>query len=280
MHVITSLSEIKKYTAHLRSSGKTIGFVPTMGALHAGHLQLVRAARCQNDVTVCSIFVNPTQFNNAEDYRLYPRLLEEDNQLLEAANCDILFVPASAEIYPEPTLVQFNFGLLEQVMEGKYRPGHFNGVAIVVSKLFHLVNPTRAYFGQKDLQQYTILNQLVRDLNFDLEMVCHPIVREPDGLAMSSRNRRLSPEQRLIAVHLYKALTLAAELLQTQNIAQVKETVAHYLSQFDAIQAEYFEVVNVKNLQPLTELNHSGGAALCIAAYLGDIRLIDNIILP
>lgn len=280
MHVITSLSEIKIHTNQLRSSGKTIGFVPTMGALHAGHLQLVRAAGEQNDITVCSIFVNPTQFNNPEDYRLYPRLLEEDTHLLEAADCDVLFVPAAIEIYPEPALVQFNFGLLEQVMEGKYRPGHFNGVATVVSKLFHLVNPHRAYFGQKDLQQYTILNQLVRDLNFDLEMVCHSIIREPDGLAMSSRNRRLNPEQRVVAVHLYKALTLAAEFLQNQDIAQVKETVAHYLGQFDELQPEYFEVVNVKNLQPLTELNQSGGAALCIAAYLGDIRLIDNIILP
>jgi len=279
MHVITTLSEIKKHTAHLRSSGKTIGFVPTMGALHEGHLQLVRTAGQQNDITVCSIFVNPTQFNNAEDYRLYPRLLTEDRQLLEAANCDVLFVPAAAEIYPEPALLQFNFGLLEQVMEGKYRPGHFNGVATIVSKLFHLVNPDRAYFGQKDLQQYTILNQLVRDLNFNLEMVCHPIIREADGLAMSSRNRRLNPEQRVTAIHLYKALTLAAESLQTQDIAQVKETVAHYLSQFDTIQPEYFEVVNVKTLQPLNELDQSGGAALCIAAYLGDIRLIDNIIL-
>ena len=280
MHVITSLSEIKKHTAHLRSSGKTIGFVPTMGALHAGHLQLLRAAARQNNVTVCSIFVNPTQFNNAEDYRLYPRLLEEDARILEEEKCDILFSPAATDMYPETTQLRFDFGSLEHVMEGKYRPGHFNGVAIVVSKLFHLVNPHRAYFGQKDLQQYTILNQLVRDLDFDLEMVCHPIVREADGLAMSSRNRRLNPEQRLVAVHLYKALMLAAELLQTQDIVQVKETVADYLRQFEAIQPEYFEVVNVKNLQPLAELDGSGGAALCIAAYLGDIRLIDNIILP
>jgi len=279
MHVITSLSEIKKQTAQLRSSGKTIGFVPTMGALHAGHLQLLQTAAEQNNVTVCSIFVNPTQFNNADDYRLYPRTLDEDARVLEAEQCDFLFAPTAAEMYPEATQLKFDFGPLEQVMEGKYRPGHFNGVATVVSKLFHLVNPHRAYFGQKDLQQYTILNQMVQDLNFDLEMVCHPIIREADGLAMSSRNRRLTAEQRAIAVHLYKALNLAAELLKTETIPQVKETVAGYLSQFTQIQLEYMEIVDVKTLQPLMQFNEQACTALCIAAHLGDIRLIDNIIL-
>jgi len=279
MHVITSLSEIKKQTAQLRSAGKTIGFVPTMGALHAGHLQLLQTAAGQNHITVCSIFVNPTQFNNAEDYRLYPRTLDEDARVLEAEQCDILFAPTAAEMYPEAAQLKFDFGPLEQVMEGKYRPGHFNGVATVVSKLFHLVNPHRAYFGQKDLQQYTILNQMVQDLNFNLELVCHPIIREADGLAMSSRNRRLTAEQRAIAVHLYKALNLASELLKTETIPQVKETVAGYLSQFNQIQLEYLEIVDVKTLQPLTQLNKQAGTALCIAAYLGDIRLIDNVIL-
>ena len=279
MHVITSLSELKKQTAQLRNSGKTIGFVPTMGALHAGHLQLLRAAAQQNDVTVCSIFVNPTQFNNAEDYRLYPRLLEEDAGILAAEKCDFLFAPDPAEMYPQVTQLKFDFGPLEQVMEGKYRPGHFNGVATVVSKLFHLVHPHRAYFGQKDLQQFTILNQLVQDLNFDLEIICHPIVRESDGLAMSSRNRRLTGEQRAAAVHLYKALNLAAELLKTEAIPPAKETVANYLNQFSLIQLEYFEIVDVKTLQPLAQLNKQAGSALCIAAYLGDIRLIDNVIL-
>jgi len=267
---------MKKQAAQLRISGETIGFVPTMGALHAGHLQLLRAAARQNSVTVCSIFVNPTQFNNAEDYRLYPRLLEEDLRLLEAENCDYLFSPTAADMYPEEVQLKFNFGSLEQVMEGEFRPGHFNGVATVVSKLFHLVHPHKAYFGQKDLQQYTILDQLVRDLNFDVEMVCHPVVREEDGLAMSSRNRRLTSEQRAAAVHLYKALTLAAELLKSEEIPQVKEAVADYLSRFDLIQLEYFEIVDVKTLQPLAQLNQQASTALCIAAYLGDIRLIDN----
>lgn len=279
MQIISSLSEVRKQTVHIRSTGSTIGFVPTMGALHEGHLQLLRAAVQQNDVAVCSIFVNPTQFNNAEDYRLYPRLPEEDIELLKNNNCHLLFVPDAAEMYPEPPVLKFNFGLLETVMEGQYRPGHFNGVATVVSKLFHLINPHKAYFGQKDLQQYAIINQLVSDLHFDVNLVCHPIVREPDGLAMSSRNRRLSVAEREVAGHLYKALQLAQNLVKTHQVADIKAAVVNYLQAYEPIKLEYFEIADLKTLQPLAYPASNNGIALCIAAFLGSVRLIDNIII-
>ena len=266
-------------TEKLRRSGKTIGFVPTMGALHNGHLELIRAAGSQNDVTVCSIFVNPTQFNNAEDFRLYPRIEQEDALKLEAAQCDILFLPAAETMYPKAAKTNFNFGELETVMEGAHRPGHFNGVALIVSKLFHVIQPHKAYFGQKDLQQYAIIKQLVTDLNFNLELVCFPIVREADGLAMSSRNRRLTEKQREIAPQLYKALQLAEKMLQENaRVSVVKSAVTNYLKQFPEIRLEYFEIADAETLQTLPEDGSKHEAALCIAAFLGEIRLIDNLI--
>ena len=262
----------------LRVSGKTVGFVPTMGALHEGHLHLIRASVSENDITVCSIFVNPTQFNNAEDFRLYPRIEEQDALMLKAADCDILFMPSAAEMYPATAKVHFNFGELESVMEGAHRPGHFNGVALIVSKLFHIVQPHRAYFGQKDLQQYAIIRQLVTDLNFNLELVRYPIVREEDGLAMSSRNRRLTPEQREIAPQLHHALVLAKNMLPNYSLLQIKNAVADYLNDYPEIRLEYFEIVDSVSLQPINELEGPQEVALCLAAFLGEIRLIDNIV--
>jgi pantoate--beta-alanine ligase len=250
-----------------------------MGALHAGHLQLLQTARAENQMVCCSIFVNPIQFNNAEDYQRYPRVVEADIRILEAHQCDYLFLPKAGEMYPQPLGLSFHFGDLETVMEGQFRPGHFSGVAAVVSKLFHLVNPHKAYFGQKDLQQYLIIRRLVEDLNFNLELVCHPIIRESDGLAMSSRNRRLGEPERREAVHLYKSLTLAREWLQTKSVAEVKTAVAQYLAGFAHIRLEYFEVADAVSLQPLATAQSPNGVALCIAAYLGSIRLIDNIII-
>jgi pantoate--beta-alanine ligase len=275
MYVITSPFDIKKQTEQIRSSGQTIGVVPTMGALHEGHLQLLRTAAQENDVTICSIFVNPTQFNNPEDFRLYPRLLEADAQVLAQNNCRILFAPEVPAMYPEPLQLKFDFGALEKVMEGKYRPGHFNGVGTVVSKLFHLIKPHKAYFGQKDLQQFAIIRRLVTDLSFDLELVCHPIVREPDGLAMSSRNRRLAADERQVATHLFKALQLARDLLPTQPVMQIKAAVAQYLEAFPTIRLEYFEVVDADTLQ---HWEQGRPVALCLAAYVGEVRLIDNLI--
>ncbi len=278
MQIIEDIAVIKKHTETLRSSGKQIGFVPTMGALHAGHLSLIQTAATKNDVVICSIFVNPTQFNNPEDYRLYPRLLEEDSKLLAAHNCDILFAPLATEIYTERSKINLSFGHLETVMEGKFRPGHFNGVATIVSKLFHLVKPHRAYFGQKDLQQFAIIKRLVTDLSFDLELICHPIIRENDGLAMSSRNRRLKPAERAEAINIYKALQLAEKSLSLKSAEQIREEVFKYLQGFKTIQPEYFELVDADSLQPITEIKEGTNLALCIAAFVGEVRLIDNIV--
>jgi len=263
----------------LRMAGKTIGFVPTMGALHEGHLELIRAAVADNDVTVCSIFVNPTQFNNSEDFRLYPRIEQEDAIKLESANCDILFLPQPDMMYPEAAKLKFSFGELESVMEGAHRPGHFNGVALIVSKLFNVVQPHKAYFGQKDLQQYAIIKQLVADLNFNLELVCYPIIREKDGLAMSSRNRRLTEKQREIAPQLYKALQLAEKMVkENARVEAIKSAVTDSLAQFPEIRLEYFEISDANTLQPISEPGVGQEIALCIAAFLGEIRLIDNIV--
>ncbi len=240
---------------------------------------MIRAAKSQNDVTVCSVFVNPVQFNNPEDYRLYPRLLDKDAEMLAQEGCDVLFAPVAEEMYRQKARLTFDFGELERVMEGAHRPGHFNGVATVVSKLFHLVKPHQAFFGQKDLQQFAIIQQLVLDLSFDLELICFPIIREEDGLAMSSRNRRLTPEQRSIAPKLYEALQLLRTKLQTSSVEEAKKETEAFLGQFPEIRLEYLEVVHAQTLQPVPEVSGGTPVALCLAAFLGEVRLIDNLLL-
>ena len=243
MHVFSTAAALRAYVAPLRGQGQRLGFVPTMGALHPGHLQLVQLALAECDAVVASIFVNPTQFNNPDDFRLYPRVPEADADLLRAAGCTALFAPSAAEMYPQPTTLSFDFGPLERVMEGAHRPGHFNGVATVVSKLFHLAQPHRAYFGQKDWQQVAVVRQLVADLSFDLEIMACPTVREPDGLAMSSRNRRLTPEGRAVAPLLFRVLTAAAAQVQAgQPPAEVQANALNALAQEPRFTAEYFEV--------------------------------------
>ncbi|MBB6609519.1 pantoate--beta-alanine ligase [Pontibacter sp. Tf4] len=277
MQVITQVSELRQTMQALRCSGKSIGFVPTMGALHEGHLQLLRASVKDNDITVCSIFVNPTQFNNPDDYKLYPRTLEADIELLQTTGCDFIFSPSPEAIYPQHTMLQFSFGKLEQVMEGAMRPGHFNGVATIVGKFFNMVQPHKAYFGQKDLQQVAIVRQLIVGLGFDIELVCYPTVREADGLAMSSRNKRLNAEQRQTAVSLHEALELAKAQLKTQPVATIKTAVADYLNNKPEVELEYFEIADPLNLQPV-ETIAEGEVALCIAAFVGPVRLIDNLV--
>ena len=278
MEVIEQVSALRAIVTALRCSGKRIGFVPTMGALHEGHLQLLRASARENDITICSVFVNPTQFNNASDYKLYPRTLEHDISLLQTVGCDFLFAPSAEEVYPQQSVLQFSFGELEAVMEGEHRPGHFNGVATVVSKLFHIVQPHKAYFGQKDLQQVAIVRQLVQALSFDLELVCFPTVREADGLAMSSRNKRLSDAQRQMAPQLYRALQTAAANLRQKPIETIKSDVAQQLQQVQETRLEYFEVVDSLTLQPLQDISGQEEVALCIAAFIGEVRLIDNML--
>jgi pantoate--beta-alanine ligase len=278
MEVIKQVNTIREKMQSLRCSGKRIGFVATMGALHEGHLQLLRASAQENDITVCSIFVNPTQFNNPEDYKLYPRTSEQDIALLKTVNCDYLFEPDAADIYTQQTVLQFSFGALEKVMEGEHRPGHFNGVATIVSKLFHYIMPHRAYFGQKDLQQVAVIRQLVQALSFDLELICYPTIREEDGLAMSSRNKRLDPEQRQIATCLYEALQKAEAMLPNKSVQSIKQDIIDFLQTKEQVALEYFEIADPDTLQHLSSLQEAKEVALCIAAHVGPVRLIDNIL--
>ena len=279
MQILTTATELQAYTEQARQAGQLVGLVPTMGALHDGHLQLVQAARAECDEVIASIFVNPTQFNNAEDFRLYPRLPEADEALLKPAGCTALFVPSVAEMYPRPTVLRFDFGALERVMEGAHRPGHFNGVATVVSKLFHLARPHRAYFGQKDWQQVAVIRQLVADLSFDLEILACPTIREADGLAMSSRNRRLDPASRAAAPLLHQVLAAAAgQVRRGVPPAQVRAESEAALARERLITPEYFEVADAQTLQPLEEYAAGRAVVLCVAAHLGGVRLIDNVV--
>lgn len=260
-----------------RLSGRTIGFVPTMGALHEGHLSLIHTSRNENSITVCSIFVNPAQFNNPSDFQKYPKTLEQDIQLLEGAGCDVLFCPEAGEMYASEHIVHFDFGQLDKTMEGQFRPGHFSGVALVLSKLFHMVEPTVAYFGQKDWQQFAIIRQLVKDLSFNVLLKSVPIVRKSDGLAMSSRNVRLTNDQRKRAVILFEMLNESNDLLRKGvSISQVREFVKKRLESSPDIKLEYFEVADSENLKLLNNVEESVSPILCIAAFVGEVRLIDN----
>ena len=279
MQILTTASGLQAYTEHARQGGQRVGLVPTMGALHDGHLQLVQAARAECNEVIATIFVNPTQFNNADDFRLYPRVLEADAALLAPAGCTALFVPSVEEMYPRPTVLRFDFGDLERVMEGAHRPGHFNGVATVVSKLFHLARPHRAYFGQKDWQQVAIVRQLVADLSFDLEIVACPTIREADGLAMSSRNRRLDLAARAAAPLLYQVLAAAAaQVRQGIPPAQVRAEADATLAREPLLTPEYLEVADAQTLQPLEQYAPGRAVVLCVAAHLGGVRLIDNVV--
>jgi pantoate--beta-alanine ligase len=250
-----------------------------MGALHAGHLQLVQAAASNCDEVLVSIFVNPTQFNNADDLRLYPRVPEQDAALLAPAGCTALFLPTVDDMYPQPAALRFDFGALETVMEGAHRPGHFNGVATVVSKLFHQARPHAVYFGQKDFQQVAIVRQLIADLSFDLELVVCPTEREADGLAMSSRNRRLGSAARALAPLLYQTLqAAAAQVRQGVAPAMVQQQALGALAAEKAFTPEYFEVADAQTLQPLTDYAPGRPVVLCVAAFLDGVRLIDNVV--
>lgn len=275
--------EIKPLRAFLREKNKAgfhVGFVPTMGALHAGHLSLIEAAKSKGCFTVCSVFVNPTQFTNAEDLKKYPRTLEADIAMLEKAACDVLFLPCVEEMYSSVGITTFSFGHLDKTMEGKFRPGHFSGVALVVSKLFHIVEPAHAFFGQKDWQQFTIVNQLVKDLNFNLILHAVPTFREKDGLAMSSRNQRLTAPQRKKASAFFQTLKMAEEKLLAGESMMVIETLCkNFLEQDSEIKLEYLQLADRENLNSLENVEKPNRSVLCIAGFIGDVRLIDNILL-
>ncbi len=276
MQVFTTIHELQHYVTAQKQNGASVGFVPTMGALHQGHVSLIAQALQQCSVVVCSIFVNPTQFNNTADLQKYPRTLTADIALLQANGCHVVFAPSAEEIYPNhnTNLLAFDLGNLDKVMEGEFRPGHFAGVITVVDKLFTAVQPNIAFFGQKDFQQLAVINSMSKVLHPTLHIVGCPIIREVDGLAMSSRNSRLDEHWRREAVHIFKILT-HAKLLATNDIAPdiiIKSAVQNF--SHTQLQLDYFEIANATTLQPVT--NFTQPSVLCVAAFAGDVRLIDN----
>ena len=277
MEVLHSKETLQQKLLRFREEKKSIGFVPTMGALHEGHLSLIECSNRQNDITVVSVFVNPSQFNRRDDYEKYPRDLTSDLHQLEEAGCDVAFTPSEKEMYPEEDHRTFDFGQLDRVMEGSHRPGHFNGVARIVSKLFEVVTPDRAYFGEKDFQQLAIIRELVRQMNDSIEIIGCPIIREEDGLAMSSRNARLTPEQRKQAAEISRALFEARDQMDRLTVEQVKKRVVEHLNKNPIIDVEYFEIVDENSLLPIEKWDETPHKRGCVAAWVGDVRLIDNV---
>ncbi|MBO5262819.1 MAG: pantoate--beta-alanine ligase [Bacteroidaceae bacterium] len=277
MKIIHTISELKGELDNCRSLGKSIGLVPTMGALHKGHASLVERAVAENDVVVVSIFVNPTQFNDKNDLKNYPRTLEADCALLESVGAAIAFAPSVEEMYPEPDTREFSFAPLDTVMEGACRPGHFNGVAQIVSKLFYAVEPHKAYFGEKDFQQLAIIREMVRRLALDLQIVGCPIVREPDGLALSSRNTLLTSEERERALTISRTLFASLEFAKENTLAATRAFVEKAINDTEGLELEYYQIVDGNTLQEIQEWSDSDYVVGCIALFCGKIRLIDNI---
>ena len=279
MEIIRTVAELRTKLNEAREKG-SIGLVPTMGALHEGHLSLIQRARKENDTVVVSVFVNPTQFNNPTDLVTYPRREEADPALLEKAGVDYAFIPTVEEIYPEPDTRVFELGPVAEVMEGAMRPGHFNGVAQIVSKLFDFTRPTRAYFGEKDFQQIAVIRRMVELEGFDLEIVDCPIKREADGLAMSSRNVRLTPEQRAIAPAIHRTLESSVCWAKDHTVEQTKRYVIDELNSMPQMQVEYYEIVDALTMQPISDWDQTKQAVGCVTVFCGDVRLIDNIKYP
>ncbi len=277
MKLFQTISELRNELEAVRKQGKTIGLVPTMGALHEGHASLVKKAVKENDVVVISDFVNPTQFNDKNDLLKYPRTLEADCKLLEENGASYVFAPSVEEIYPETDTRQFSYAPLDTVMEGKYRPGHFNGVCQIVSKLFLIVEPDKAYFGEKDFQQLAIIREMVRQYPFNIEIVGCPIVREHDGLALSSRNARLSSEQRNQALQISKTLFSSCEFGKSHSLADTKSYVENKIEESEGLRLEYFEIVDGNTLQTVSNWDDSDYIVGCITVFCGEVRLIDNI---
>ncbi len=277
MEVFRHKKTINRWVLEGKSRGKSVGFVPTMGALHAGHLDLVRHALGDNDLVICSIFVNPLQFDKPEDLEKYPRAPDADLEQLEHMGCHAVFCPDTQEMYPGQETPTCDFGHLDKVMEGRYREGHFNGVAIVVDKLFRITEPDRAYFGEKDFQQLQIVRALVRMEGHKTKIIGCPTVREPDGLALSSRNVRLTAAQRREAPKIYQALQAARELYPDTAVKEINRVVTTHINASPELEVEYFEVVKARDLLPATTADTGEPVVGCIAVHAGDVRLIDNL---
>jgi len=279
MKILETIKDTSDHLQEIRNGNISIGFIPTMGALHQGHLSLIKEAKKENGYVTCSIFVNPIQFNNKNDLQVYPRDINGDIKLLESGGCDFLFHPSETEMYPEPVNEVFDFGNLDKVMEGMFRPGHFNGVAVVVKKLFEILKPDRAYFGLKDYQQLVIIHKVVNDFKLPVEIVPCSTVREEDGLAMSSRNQLLSKNDRLQAAMIYEALKMVKIQSGYSTINEIKKFIEQLFRKTKNTKLEYFEIVDMYTLKPLTTWAQSSNVIACIAVYVGNVRLIDNIIL-
>lgn len=277
MKIVSSIKDLKNFLALEREKGMKVGLVPTMGALHAGHISLVKRCVAENDICVVSDFVNPTQFNDKHDLETYPRTLDADCALLEPVGCDYVFAPSVAEMYPEPDTRVFNLGPVAEVMEGPRRPGHFNGVAQVVSKLFYIVEPDNAYFGEKDFQQIAVIREMVRQLNLPVHIVDCPIQREADGLALSSRNTRLTPEQRQKAPVIARTLKESTTFVPAKSVQEVIDYVVNTINQVPEMEVEYFEIVDGNTMQPIQNWSDTTYPVGCITVYCGEVRLIDNI---
>ena len=275
MEIIRTVDGLRQFINTKKAQNKSVGLVPTMGALHEGHLSLVKRARGENDVVVVSVFVNPTQFNNANDLATYPRTEEADCSLLEKAGVDVAFIPTVEEMYPTPDTRQFDLGEVAAVMEGPMRPGHFNGVAQIVSKLFAAALPDRAYFGEKDFQQIAVIKRMVDIEGFDIEIVECPIKRAPDGLALSSRNVRLTPEQRQMAPAIHKIMEESVTMCKNKTVQEVKDFVVDSVNKVPFMKVEYYEIVHPTTMQSVSDWSSSPVG--CITVYCGDVRLIDNI---
>lgn len=278
MQVLYIRNELISLIDNLKKEGKKIGFVPTMGALHEGHLSLVKECKKNSDVTVVSIFVNPTQFNDSEDLKRYPRTLDKDVELLKTVDCDIVFAPSVEEVYPEPDTRKFDFGYLESVMEGAKRPGHFNGVGQVVSRLFDIVRPDKAFFGMKDFQQVTIIKNMVKQLKYNIEIIPCPIIREENGLARSSRNALLDEDHKKNATHIYATLKKARTLVSEMGVKELKQWIADEINNNPFLDTEYVEIVDNTTLKVVENWTEPGTKVACVAVYAGKIRLIDNIV--
>jgi len=278
MDIVTGAKRMQKITHELRKKNKTIGFIPTMGALHQGHLKLVKESKAKNDVTIVSIFINPTQFSPNEDLAKYPRPFEQDKKLLEQEKVDYLFYPDTKTIYPDGFQTNVMAIKLSNILEGKSRPGHYTGVATIVLKLFNLIQPTHAYFGQKDFQQCVVIKQMVRDLNLPIVFNMIPTVRDKDGLALSSRNIFLNSQERLQALSLYQSLLLGKKLILAgnKNVQTIKTKMKDYLQKYKQVRLDYIEICNPDDLSHVQVIQKK--TVILIAAFVGKTRLIDNVV--
>lgn len=279
MKIFNTIADSKTFLQKEKLSGRSIGFVPTMGALHQGHLLLLQQSQRENDITVCSIYVNPIQFNNKEDLLKYPRNIQDDIAKLESIGCDVLFAPNDNEMYPTEVTKTYDFDGLDKTMEGQFRPGHFNGVAVVVKLLFEILEPHKAYFGLKDYQQLAIVKKMVEIEKMDVEIIPCEIIRESDGLAMSSRNRRLTEQERLVATAIFQNLKMLRSDFLKLKITDLKSRAIDNINMVEGFTVEYLEIVDAENLMPVTELQSDQKLVACVAAFLGKVRLIDNILL-